>query len=268
MCELMGMSSNQLTNVNLSLTTLAKRGEYPRLHGDGWGVAFYENGGDVRLIKDAGEAKNSPWVEFIKSQEIRSQVIIAHIRKSTMGEVSYRNTHPFIRELNGRMHTFAHNGTLQTLKGNPHYKTLNYIPVGNTDSELAFCVLMEKMKVLWGEYTSNPPIEKRLEIFKGFCAEMRELGPSNFLYTDGDTLFAHGHHRHNPVTDKIEWPGLNYLHCSDDLKGLENSAKSGISLTGAGHVATLFASVPLSEGDWRPMEEGEVLAVTLGVRDL
>lgn len=40
MCELLGMSSNHRTTINLSLTTLAQRGENPKLHGDGWGVAL------------------------------------------------------------------------------------------------------------------------------------------------------------------------------------------------------------------------------------
>lgn len=265
MCELLGMSSNQQTNINLSFTTLSKRGENPRLHGDGWGVAFYE-GNDVRLIKDSGEAKNSPWVDFIKQQEIHSHVIIAHIRKSTVGEVSYRNTHPFTRELKGRIHTFAHNGTFKEIQQNPKFQTENYRPVGSTDSEYAFCFLMEKMKGLWTDFGMLPPLKDRLAIVNEFAKDMRELGAANFLYSDGDTLFGHGHHRHNPLTDQMEWPGLHYLHCEEDISSLDNSSKHGIALKGKGHLATLFASVPLSEGDWRPLQEGEVLAVTLGVR--
>ena len=267
MCELLGMSSNQQTNINLSLTVLSKRGENPRLHGDGWGVAFYEGGNDVRLIKDSGEAKDSVWVDFIKEQEIHSHVVIAHIRKATVGEVSYRNTHPFTRELKGRMHTFAHNGTFKDIQQNPKYHTEFYRPVGSTDSEHAFCVLMDRMRSLWSDFGVLPPLKERLLVVDQFASEMRELGAANFLYSDGDTLFGHGHHRHNPLTDKLEWPGLHYLHCADKMTGLENSSQSGISLKGEGHEVTLFASVPLSQGDWRPLKEGEVLAVTLGVRN-
>ena len=32
------------------------------------------------------------------------------------------------------------------------------------------------------------------------------IGPCNFLYSDGETLFAQGHERHHPVTHKVSWP--------------------------------------------------------------
>ncbi|HXH32698.1 MAG TPA: class II glutamine amidotransferase [Bacteriovoracaceae bacterium] len=260
------MSSNQRTNINLSLTVLAKRGENPNLHGDGWGVAFYE-GKDVRLIKDSGQAKESKWVDFIKQQEIRSHDIIAHIRKSTVGEVSYSNTHPFARELKGRMHTFAHNGTFKDIQSKNSFRTKHYRPVGSTDSEHAFCVLMEKLALLWADYDGLPPLQERFQVVSSFAEEMRNLGAANFLYSDGETLFGHGHQRHDPITDVLQWPGLHYINfdCEDELNGFEKSSKSAIALKDHAHVITLFASVPLSKGDWHPMKEGEVIAVTKGV---
>lgn len=265
MCELLGMSSNHETSINLSLTVLAERGENPRLHGDGWGVAFHE-GADVRLIKDAGEAKNSKWVEFIKQQEIRSHDVIAHIRKSTVGEVCYSNTHPFIRELFGRVHSFAHNGTFKDILENPKYRTQRFEAIGTTDSEHSFCYLMDRMYDLWKDYEGTPPFEKRLEVVEKFAKEMRDLGACNFLYSDGDILFAHGHKRHDPITQILSWPGLNYLHlvCKKDDEKFKDSFVSGIALHGEEHTITLFASVPLNDCDWRPLKEGELIAVSKG----
>lgn len=265
MCELLGMSSNHRTSINISLTVLAERGENPKLHGDGWGVAFYEDR-DVRLIKDSGEAKDSPWVKFIKQQEIHSHDVIAHIRKSTVGEVHYRNTHPFVRELRGRMHTFAHNGTFKYIHERTEYSSELYRPVGTTDSELGFCFLMDRMNKLWSKYQDIPPLQERLDVVCEFAKEMRSLGPTNFLYSDGETLFAHGHERHDPILNKVIWPGLHYLHlhCGKDGEGFQKSSKSGISMKGRDHIITLFASVPLNECDWQPLKSGEVIAVTKG----
>lgn len=265
MCELLGMSSNHRTTINLSLTTLAQRGENPKLHGDGWGVAFYE-GNDVRLIKDSGEAKNSPWVDLIKAQEIHSHDIIAHIRKSTIGEVSYRNTHPFIRELCGRVHTFAHNGTLKDIQSNTHYSSTQYRPVGTTDSEYAFCILMDKMKDIWKKKNHVPHLKSRMEIIKEFTHDMKKLGTLNFLYSDGETLFAHGHQRHDPITERVEWPGLHYLQviCDRKERGFVESNKTGIALKGDNDIVTLFASVPLNDDNWHPLAEGQIMAVTKG----
>lgn len=265
MCELLGMSSNHKTTINLSLTTLAERGENPHLHGDGWGVAFYE-GNDVRLIKDFGEAKGSRWVEFIKQQEIRSTDVIAHIRRSTVGEVSYKNTHPFIRELYGRMHTFAHNGTFHNIRSVPEYQTRRFKAVGTTDSEHAFCYLLDRMYEVWHGSDLMPSLEKRMEVVVNFAKEMRLLGPSNFLYSDGVTLFAHGHQRHDPLTDKLVWPGLHYIQvdCGPGKTGFDLSSKSAIAMKGSENFLTLFASVPLNKGEWLPIQEGEVIAVTKG----
>lgn len=264
MCELLGLSSKHETTINLSLTVLAQRGENPNMHGDGWGIAFHE-GHDVRLIKDSGSAKSSQWVEFIKQQDIHSHDIIAHIRKSTVGAVNYSNTHPFIRELFGRVHSFAHNGTLKYILQDERFEPKNFFPIGQTDSELAFCVLMDRMNELWVNYEENiPPIAERLSVVKKFADDMRTLGPSNFLYSDGDAFFAHGDERLDPVTDKLNWPGLHYIQiiCDKDLK--EETSDGSLKVEAHDDVVTLFASVPLNENKWTPLKRGEVIAVSKG----
>lgn len=266
MCELLGLSSNRETTINLSLGVLAERGENPNMHGDGWGIAFHE-GKDVRLIKDAGAAKNSQWVEFIKQQEIRSHDIIAHIRKSTVGKVHYSNTHPFIRELGGRVHSFAHNGTLKEITKDERFEPKNYSPIGETDSELAFCVLMDRMKGLWDQYEGVPPIDRRMNVIKEFADDIRSLGPGNFLYSDGNAFFAHGDERHDPITKVTSWPGLHYIQIiyqQGEKKFIENS-ENPLTVESSNDVVTLFASVPLNNEDsWKPLKRGEVLAVSRG----
>lgn len=103
------MSSNRQATVNLSLMKLAEHGGFSGPHRDGWGVAYYE-GLDVRLIKEAEAAADSEWVHFIGDHDLRSHIVIAHVRRATMGERAYRNSQPFVRELAGHMHLFAHNG--------------------------------------------------------------------------------------------------------------------------------------------------------------
>lgn len=265
MCELLGLSSNRETTINLSLSILAQRGENPNMHGDGWGIAFHE-GNDVRLIKDAGSAKNSVWVEFIKQREIRAHDIIAHIRKSTVGNVNYSNTHPFTRELLGTMHSFAHNGTLRNFKENPLFAPRDFHPIGETDSEHFFCVLMDRMKILWESYRTVPPLEERTRLIKDLADEVRGLGPVNFLYSDGHAFFAHGDERHNPITHQLEWPGLHFLEIRCDAKRriFSESPESGLKVQADDEIVTLFASVPLDDQKWVPMAKGEVIAVSRG----
>lgn len=265
MCELLGLSSRQETTINLSLTVLAQRGENPRMHGDGWGIAFHE-GKDVRLIKDAGPAKNSQWVEFIKQREIHAHDIIAHIRKSTIGVSNYSNTHPFTRELRGRVHSFAHNGTLKMISDDPRFIPKDYFPIGETDSEQAFCVLMDRMKPLWEESGAKPSIAERMKVVQTLADDARSLGPANFLYSDGDAFFAHGDERHDPITNKLIWPGLYYLivECDPNQYIISDAPESGFKAEGNDDVITLFASVPLNDKEWIPLERGQVIAVIKG----
>ncbi|MDP2370573.1 hypothetical protein [Rhodoferax sp.] len=41
-----------------------------------------------------------------------------------------------------------------------------------------------------------------------FAADLRPLGPANFLYADAEVLFAHGNRCIHPVSGWIEPPGL------------------------------------------------------------
>lgn len=112
MCQLLGMNCNTPTDIVFSFTGFATRGGLTDHHSDGWGIAFFEGSG-VRHFVDYQSAVSSPVAELIKSCPIKSQHVIAHIRKATQGRVSLANCHPFVRELWGRYWVFAHNGDLK-----------------------------------------------------------------------------------------------------------------------------------------------------------
>jgi glutamine amidotransferase len=262
MCELLGLSSNQPATVNLSIGTLASHGSTAGKLRDGWGVAYCE-GPDVRLIKDAEPAGESDWVRFIRDHALRSNIVIAHVRTATMGSRAYRNTQPFVRELAGRMHLFAHNGWLPRIFEGRAFDSAQFNPVGDTDSEKAFCGLLEKMKTVWLRAGTIPPIEERLSIVAAFAMNLRSLGPANFLYSDGDTLFAHGHRRMQAATSKVEPPGLVYL--LRVCPHAEHPATvSGLSVHSPDQSVALVASVPLNDEPWIPLGEGEVIAIRNG----
>jgi hypothetical protein len=109
MCQLLGMNANTPTDVMFSFAGLAVRAEE---HKDGFGIAFFEDRG-LRHFIDHHGARQSPVAELVKRYPIRSDNVIAHIRKATQGRVALENTHPFVRELWGRYWVFAHNGDLK-----------------------------------------------------------------------------------------------------------------------------------------------------------
>lgn len=263
MCELLGMSSNRVATLSLSLMKLAEHGGHTGPHKDGWGVAYYE-GADVRLIKEAEAAADSDWVRFVRDHDLRSRLVIAHVRKASMGERAYQNTQPFMRELAGRMHLFAHNGCLPGIQEVVEFEPDRFHPVGETDSEMAFCALLERMAEIWTRPAEVPTTDVRMGILSEFADDLRALGLANFLYSDGDALFAHGDRREQIATGRVEAPGLVYLQrqCRGVGTGL---VTSGLSIAGADQTIAIVASVPLSEATWQPLERGELIAFSDGV---
>lgn len=235
---------------------------------DGWGVAYYSDR-DARRIRDTAAAYDSPWATFVAEHGLTSNLVIAHIRKATLGTVELDNTQPFGRELGGRMHMFAHNGDLPAVLGSAHYRSRNYRPVGNTDSEVVFCYLLDRLRKPWlGD--NAPDLETRWRIFQDVCAELRALGPANLIYSDSEYLFAHGNQRmHSDGTRHA--PGLHWL-CRECSRTNEPGLPSGaFSVTDASSVDSdlqkviLVASVPLTDEPWEAMAEGEMLAARGGL---
>ncbi|MEN8175380.1 MAG: class II glutamine amidotransferase [Pseudomonadota bacterium] len=262
MCELFAMSSRIPTSVSFSLERLARRGGAEGLHRDGWGVAFYE-GRDAFLLREPLAASESELVRYIEHHGPPSELVISHIREATFGERALRNTQPFVRELGGHTHVFAHNGDLSGIERQEDFIPERFRPVGDTDSELAFCSLLDRLAALWeGARDRLPPLEDRLEMVNDFAAALRPMGPANFLYADGDTLFVHAHMRTQADGRKAP-PGLHVLEraCRESPAQL---AGSGVSLTTVHQSLLLVASVPLTDESWRPMTEGEVLAISAG----
>ncbi|HHB12777.1 MAG TPA: class II glutamine amidotransferase [Chromatiales bacterium] len=267
MCELFGMSARFPATATLSMEELARHGGQTGQHRDGWGVAFF-SGPDVHCVREPCPAAESPALRFMMSHAYRSRLVMAHIRLATAGERALRNTQPFLRELGGRMHVFAHNGDLPGIEA--RWKLHGtYCPVGETDSEYAFCVLLERMGGLWRCHGGVPPLSERLAVVAGFASELRELGPANFLYSDSDALFCHGDRRLHSGESVFRPPGLHLLErrCRTGGSRLRMAALSVASLAEHQRVA-LVASVPLSDEPWAPMEAGELLVLRDGVVEL
>ena len=262
MCELLGLSSNGAATMNFSLAKLAEHGSLPGTLHDGWGVGYYE-ALDVRLIKDAVAVADSDWVPFIADHNLRSPLVIAHTRSATRGLRSYPNAQPYMRELAGRAHLFAHNGDLPGIFKSKAFEASRFNPIGETDSEHAFCVLLDRMGSIWVRRNATPPLRERFRIVSSFASELRAMGPANFLYSDGEVLFAHGHRRRHADTGLIEPPGLVSIQrqCVADQ---DSFASSGLTISGKHQFVTLFASVPLTGERWEPLTQGELVAASHG----
>jgi predicted glutamine amidotransferase len=195
MCQLLGMNANTPTDVMFSFTGLATRADE---HKDGFGIAFFEDKG-LRHFIDRDGARSSPVAELVKHYPIRSDNVIAHIRKATQGSVALQNCHPFVRELWGRYWVFAHNGDLKDYAPRLHGA---FRPVGDTDSERAFCWLMQEL----AKAHASVPRHRGAEPRCASCCRSRRHGSFNVLLSNGQALWAHASTRLHSVERRTPSP--------------------------------------------------------------
>lgn len=190
MCQLLGMNSLLPASLTLSFTGFSQRGGCTDHHGDGWGIAFFESdcattGKGIRHFVDKSSAATSPIAHMLKSYPIKSHNVIAHVRKATVGQVALENCHPFVRELWGRNWVFAHNGDLKNYAPKLHG---SFHPVGNTDSELAFCWLMQELAK---SHADVPSVAELSCTLRELVPHIARHGTFNILLSNGQALWAH-----------------------------------------------------------------------------
>lgn len=253
MCELLGMSANVPTDICFSFSGLVKRGGETGPHKDGWGITFYEGKG-CRSFKDPKPSCDSKVAELVKDYPIKSKTVISHIRQANRGGVSLENTHPFIRELWGKNWTYAHNGQLTGYEDLPLARAL---PVGQTDSERAFCWIINQLYLK----SQTEPSDK-LEMFKsiaGYADKLREMGVFNMLLTDGEYLICYCSNNLHWLTRRAPF-GKAKLIDQDMIVDFKEE-------TSEIDVVTIVATRPLTKDElWNKMQPGEFAVFHFGER--
>jgi len=245
MCQLLGMNCNVPTDICFSFTGFQARGGATDVHTDGWGIAFFEDRG-VRVFLDPQPSSRSPVAELVRNYPIRSKNVIAHIRKATQGAVGLENTHPFMRELWGRYWIFAHNGNLvdfaPDLDG-------SFLPVGSTDSERAFCWLLQELRRRFG--SSAPPRAEVFDALHQLTLEAARHGEFNFLLSQGGALFAH-------ASTKLAYIIRQAPFAQAHLKDQDVTVDFNQVTTPRDRVAVI-ATLPLTDNEaWETMPAGSL----------
>jgi glutamine amidotransferase len=252
MCQLLGMNANTPTDVMFSFAGLATRADE---HKDGFGIAFFEDRG-LRHFIDHHGARSSPVAELVKRYPIRSDNVIAHIRKATQGSVALENTHPFVRELWGRYWVLAHNGDLKGYAPRLHGA---FRPVGDTDSEAAFCWLMQELAKA---HARVPAIGELTLTLSELLPEIARHGTCNLLLSNGQALWAH-------ASTRAGSPGLHWLQRCHPF-GAATLADEDLTvdfapLTTPSDRVVIVATEPLTAGEpWRALVPGELMVFSRG----
>lgn len=246
MCQLLGMNANTPTDAMFSFAGLAARADE---HKDGFGIAFFEDRG-VRLFVDPAGARASPVAEMVKRYPIRSENVIAHIRKATQGRVALENTHPFMRELWGRYWVFAHNGDLKGFRPRLHAA---FRPVGDTDSELAFCWLMQELAK---SHAGVPGVAELTRTLSELLPRAAAHGTFNVLLSNGQALWAH-------ASTALSWVQRRHPFGAATLADEDLRVDFAALTTPNDRVAVVATEALTRDEAWHALRPGE-LAVFVG----
>ncbi len=227
MCEIFGVIGREDFCANEYLKTFYSHSDK---HPHGWGLACI-NKDEVMLEKESKQAGKSNYLKERLSQPVKAKTVLGHIRYATIGNIDYRNCHPYSGKDNySRRWTFIHNGTIFD------YPALNsYInkQVGDTDSERILLYILDKINEEQQARQRKLSFDERFDIIDSIVREMAKGNKLNFLLSDGRYLYVHS-------------------NCKETLYYLEKED------------VTLFSTRPLSDENWQLVEFATLLAYKNG----
>lgn len=235
------------TDITFSFRGFSQRAGATSDHCDGFGIAFFEEKMG-RLFIDDQSALHSPIAELIRHYPIKSKNVIAHIRKATQGKISLENTHPFTRELWGRQWVFAHNGDL---KGFQAPLNGRFTPIGHTDSEHAFCYLLDQLVEKFG-YEQEPAKEEIFALLEDISPQIAEYGTFNFCLSNGQSMFCY-------AVTKLHWIVRQHPFQSAHLIDLDVEIDFS-QVTTPDDAVAVIATEPLTHNEiWNSFEPGQLI---------
>lgn len=251
MCELLALSANTPTDMRFSFRGLMRRGGATGDHGDGWGLASFDpDHGGLNLYREQTAAAFSPVAAHLSEVDLKALVSLAHIRKATQGVIAVENCHPFHRQWQGQDWVFAHNGDIRTdLPSGERYR-----PSGTTDSEAAFCWMLNQLSERFEQPTDGHTLFPELSTFS---AHLAGHGIFNCLISNGTWLYAYCGTKLHVITRRAPFTTATL---ADDDVSVDFSA-----LTTVDDVVTILSTEPLtSNEEWRRLEVGEALLLHRG----
>ena len=139
---------------------------------------------------------------------------------------------------------FAHNGQIRGIKSEP---LTFYAPIGTTDSERAFCWILDQVRQQFAKRPRNRPL---WGLLGELCRSLHERGVANILLSDSKYLYALCSSKLCWITRRAPF-GPASLVDADLTVNFEKE-------TTPHDVVTVVATQPLTrDEEWRKMMRGQ-----------
>ena len=266
MSDLIAINMDGLSSPSISLKVPDnQQGTHPF----GWGFSWYPNDHQAAIVMKDPLARNtnilmdtmSDWSTF------RSTMFLGKVRGAAKG-YTHHETQPFSRSFAGKDWLFTHKGNLNkdALSELQTSKSRFLEPVGKTDSEIAFCILLNWLFESRSVSDFNIPDQKARklsdcspETIYGWFKQLDPLGGADMMLTDGISLVCfHGTGSHHQMYYNRTRPhGLCYDSESATLSFPDprDTYRTGLMIT----------TIPFSDGQWTQMQAGQMIICRRGM---
>lgn len=185
MCELFGFTAAASREISQKLKSFFS---HSTQHPDGWGLAVFDSS-NVNIEKEPVPAFESVYLSNRITVPVSEKLVMAHIRKASVGNIRYGNTHPFAgRDAFGKNWVLTHNGTLFS---EPEKERYEQIQSGTTDSERILVRFLEMIGSKKEEPTVSDCIDFLNQLMDTLCIDNNKV---NMMLSDGVHLFVYANH--------------------------------------------------------------------------
>jgi len=260
MSYLLGLSFDVEASPSIRLKA-PPRSIYQHRQPFGWGIAWYPSGDTAAMVvKDPTTVDNSALTMLLHDwKRFRSSIFFCHIHGAAKRRTQ-QDTHPFALSFAGRTWLMAHNGELERgyqdtlpLGDRPQFE-----PIGRTDSEYAFCWLMNQISRSGARRLADIGWPQLHAWFKNINAQ----GSANIILTDGHDLVAY---RDKDLCSDLYWQRRRPPHTT---RRLENDALI-LDLDDPMDPHRTYCVVvtkPLSDESWRTFQPSQMLVLRRGIK--
>jgi len=230
----------------------------------GWGIGFYQSG---EVLLRRRPIDDRPVIEMAEAaQGLRTDVLVGHVRRATVGGLRTENTHPF----RYRSWLFAQTGTVQgferlrdrLLDSLPEFLRRNVR--GDTDSEIFFHLFLSFLHDAGQLNDGTVPTEHVAQALRSSIALVDRLSAEEgHGENSGDTLVTNGEqmlalHRNGGMAYRV----LRGRYDIEELLGAESRMHLRIPAIESTHFTLIASELETIPAGWSPVESPSIVTMS------